>query len=88
MKLKGEINQKKDILYLIIAIVLTALVASYLFWFLHSLVEKANVIFSNTVTPGNIVTFDFDRYYRVVGKAFPTSSEGLPVTHTPASSTE
>ena len=74
MKLKNEINQKKDIMYLSIAILLTAALATYLFWFVHHLVQKADFVFSTNSAPTHVIAFDFDRYDRVLLKVFTATS--------------
>ena len=78
MKLKSGISQKKDVIYLVIAAILTLLLAVYLFWLVKGLTEKANSAFSNEPDDKKIRTFDFNRYDAVMDKVFPPTST-LPV---------
>lgn len=88
MKLKNEINQRKDILYLVIAIALTVLLAVYLFWHVRSLAKKANLVFSSAPAPVNVATFDFERYERIISNVVPsTSTLVLPPASPPAAPT-
>lgn len=89
MRLKGESNQHKDILYLVIAIVLAAGLIAYLFWFLHDLVAKTNSVFSPPEQTLKPPTFDFARYDKLMQKISNTSTTAPAapaVTTTPASS--
>lgn len=74
MKLKNGINKKKDIIYLVIAVILTLLLAAYLFWLVKGLTEKANNAFSSEPNGQKIPTFDFNRYDAVMSKVFPPTS--------------
>ena len=75
MRLKNEMNQKKDLVYLIIAVVLTVLLAVYLLWFVYTLAQKANTVFTSAPTDIQVTTFDFERYERIIGGSTASSTQ-------------
>lgn len=86
MRLKSGVNQKKDLIYGVVAIALTILLALYLFWVVRSLANKANDAFSAEPDDQKIPTFDFDRYDKLMQKLSPSSTIQLPpLTKTPTS---
>ena len=74
MILKSGINKKKDIIFVSVAVLLTLLLALYLFRVVKSLADRANSAFSAEPSAQKIPTFDFARYNKIMSKAFPSTS--------------
>lgn len=66
MRIKSGINKKRDIMYIVVAIILTLLLSAYLFWLVNGLADKANEALSANSNKGNIPTFDFERYDKLM----------------------
>lgn len=79
MRIKNEINKRKDIVYLVIAIFLTVGLAVYLFWFVHNLVKKTNAVFGPVQAIGKPPAFDFDRYDKIMQKILQNQNPAPPV---------
>lgn len=66
MRIKSGINKKRDIMYVVAAIILTLLLSAYLFWLVKGLADKANDALSANSNKSNIPTFDFERYDKLM----------------------